>query len=182
MVKLKDWTDKDDAIIKRMAAEGATATTIGKFFGTSRNAVIGRAHRRGITLLGSNSKSVAQRRAGRKRAQQLRRALERLRKTPAMQRVTTRKRWQPGVNLEPAPLPIQRAEDVARVLSIHDLESHHCRWPVGKPGELGFGFCGCQKVDGLSFCEGHAARAYSVRSGAPLSLPTAGRVRDLVDA
>jgi hypothetical protein len=103
-------------------------------------------------------------------------------KGPAMQRVTKSARWQPGVNLEPEPLPIQPVEDVARVHEVNDLESHHCCWPVGDPREPGFGFCGCNKMLGQPYCKPHMDRACSVRPAAPLSLPSAGRTRELVDA
>jgi len=189
MVELKHWTDKDDAIIREMAAQGASAKAIGHVVGASRNAVIGRAHREAIPLFGSSVEveSVAQRRARRERArrlQNLRRVRQRMNKGPAMQRVTRSARWQPGVNLEPEPLPIQPAEDVARV-SFDNLDrdgARHCRWPVGDPREPGFGFCGCNKMLGQPYCKPHMDRACSVRPAAPLVLPTAGRTRDLVDA
>lgn len=51
-------------------------------------------------------------------------------------------------------------DPVARITSIHDLESHHCRWPVGDPRSADFGWCGDQVVPGLSYCAPCAARAY----------------------
>jgi GcrA cell cycle regulator len=42
-----------------------------------------------------------------------------------------------------------------------DLQSHHCRWPIGDPHDEDFGFCGCQKALGAPYCDHHAAIAYN---------------------
>ena len=66
-----------------------------------------------------------------------------------------------SVSAKPEPVPyvapLLKADDVARVASVLDLEAHHCRWPVSHAG--GVGFCGCQKAEGKSYCAGHQARA-----------------------
>lgn len=45
-------------------------------------------------------------------------------------------------------------------IKLLDLEPHHCRWGIGDPKKDDFGFCGAQKVPGLSYCMEHARRAY----------------------
>lgn len=65
---------------------------------------------------------------------------------------------------KPAPyVPTPLAHDVARV-SLLELETHHCRWPVGEPVK---GFCGCQALEGRSYCAGHHERAHERRPAAP---------------
>lgn len=60
-------------------------------------------------------------------------------------------------------IPTTPSDDVARV-SLLELETHHCRWPVGEPVK---GFCGCQALDGKPYCEGHYARATDKRPPVP---------------
>ena len=57
--------------------------------------------------------------------------------------------------------PIPPAADVARVLSVLDLEFGQCRWPVEHAG--GMGFCGCEALEGRSYCGGHHARSIDRR-------------------
>ena len=57
--------------------------------------------------------------------------------------------------------PIPAADDVARVLSVLDLEFGQCRWPVEHAG--GMGYCGCQAIEGKSYCPGHHARSVDRR-------------------
>lgn len=40
-----------------------------------------------------------------------------------------------------------------------DLEPHHCRWPIGDPRNSDFRFCGCRRVIGKPYCEGHVVMA-----------------------
>ena len=40
-----------------------------------------------------------------------------------------------------------------------ELEAGDCRWPVGTPGEKGFGFCAAPRRPGKPYCDGHVRRA-----------------------
>ncbi len=42
------------------------------------------------------------------------------------------------------------------VMSVGELEAHHCRWPVGDVGKEGFGFCGQDRFSPLPYCAHHA--------------------------
>lgn len=44
------------------------------------------------------------------------------------------------------------------VISLMELTSDTCRWPTGTPGEAGFGFCGCQPLEGNPYCRMHHER------------------------
>lgn len=48
----------------------------------------------------------------------------------------------------------------AGLLSVAELENHHCRWPIGNTHGTGLIFCGADKVPGLPYCRHHAGRAY----------------------
>ncbi len=50
---------------------------------------------------------------------------------------------------------------VGERLKLLDLENHHCRWPIGDPQRPDFHFCGSRPVPGLPYCQRHAVRAYA---------------------
>jgi GcrA cell cycle regulator len=47
-----------------------------------------------------------------------------------------------------------------KVVNTADLEPTHCRWPYGEPDTKDFGYCGANRVMGLSYCPAHAVRAF----------------------
>lgn len=120
--------------------------------GVTRNAVIGKAHRLG--LAGHQSKSA---REDRKRQF-----------SKSMHRTTRRKKAKPMkaetvqrlIFGDVSPLPV---DDIPRgpLVMFADLEAHHCRAPYGDPKLPGFGFCGCKKVPGTSYCEDHHRRFFT---------------------
>ena len=44
--------------------------------------------------------------------------------------------------------------------SLMDLEPGDCRWPCGDPQSADFGFCGAQKLEGVSYCALHSRVAF----------------------
>jgi GcrA cell cycle regulator len=40
------------------------------------------------------------------------------------------------------------------------LRPEHCRWPIKEIGTAEFAYCGCARVAGRPYCEGHVAIAY----------------------
>lgn len=55
----------------------------------------------------------------------------------------------------PEPLPPERPH-LGEVVPLERLGPTSCRFPIGTPGEPGFGFCGCQKFVGGPYCPTHA--------------------------
>lgn len=139
-----DWTAERVEKLKQLWKEGLSGARIAAAIGCdSRSAVIGKVHR-----LGLSGRITTSRKAMSERQSQNRRVQNRATRVQTV-----------AALLQSAPLPIPPASDVATV-SFADLEDHHCRWPVGDPRQAGFGFCGCPKVSGLPYCEGHAKRAF----------------------
>jgi len=139
------WTDERIDDLKRYWAEGLSASHIAARLGAgTRNAIIGKAHRLGLSGRTTQTAPTKRQRA----------AMVRKDKPNSV-------KAKPNSAKPPAPAPYvgppPKVDDIARVASILDLESHHCRWPIETP--TGMGFCGCQKVEGLSYCAGHVARA-----------------------
>lgn len=53
-----------------------------------------------------------------------------------------------------------REDGGARMIPLEMLNEHLCKWPIGTPGEAGFGFCGLSKEDGEDgpYCAIHHRR------------------------
>lgn len=137
------WTNERVALARELWQQGFSAGQIAlRLRGVSRNAVIGKLHRLGLTNDDRKTDRATQIRVKRNR--------KRCMRTGAIPEALTPPR------LPSAPLPQADPKDVARV-AFHDLEDHHCRYPVGDPTA---GFCGFQRVPGLSYCPTHAARCY----------------------
>ncbi len=138
------WTDDRVDILKKLWGEGRTAAEIAKELGgVTRNAVIGKAHR----LKLSNRVSPIQQNN----------------KKPVT-RAVDHKAEKSAVSVAPvsrAPTSIieQPSADIKKINMI-DLNGRQCRWPYGDPREKDFGFCGCESMAGLPYCEEHAKLAY----------------------
>lgn len=153
-----NWTDADTDILKRLWSNGKSASEIAAVISLgarqyTRNAIIGRVHRLGLSA----------RAPGKARKMMLPREPRKIK----LSCVKVRKAA-PKVRT-----PIAPEFDVVGVL-FADLEKHHCRWPIGDPVR---GYCGCNSEPGLPYCEGHAARAYEPVSG---PRPVIGKSRDRV--
>lgn len=160
------WNAERDTVLRRMwLADQHSAEEIARTIGaSSRNAVIGRAHR--IGLPGKSGKGRGQVK-GKSLGVHPGAAVARIlngRGKPFQLRDKSIIRHAPKI--EALPLPAPAAEDKARV-SFVDLDNHHCRWPVGETANILPDtpiFCGLKRMPGSSYCPGHWARSI----GAPI--------------
>jgi len=145
---IETWTPERVEQLRSFVVTGLTCSQIAAQIGVSRNAVIGKIHRLGLSPArppggGARSCSPRTRQPG-----------------AARQRKLLRLMWSDGA-------PIAEAQDApatvesAQPCSLLDLERGKCRWPVSEPsGAADFVFCGNAAVDGFSYCAGHARMAY----------------------
>lgn len=134
------WDDERIERLKQMRTEGLSFDQIAKELRVTRSTISGKLHRLGLCERKTPTPTMA-----------------RLpRREPARKPTVLRPIAFRGPPIAAVPLPRATADDIARV-SLIDLEPNHCRWPVGEPTA---GFCGCPKVPGSSYCEGHLVRAY----------------------
>ena len=148
------WTDARVAKLTELWTGGHSATAIAAKLGqVTRNAVIGKVHRLGLT--GRASRVHQGRRApasvfpartvGQKRRRN--RAQVRTARPPRSSQV--RKNAHP----ELGPAPVQ-------LVTVETLAADSCRWPEGDPKLSGFHFCGRIKHPGsVPYCAHHASRA-----------------------
>ncbi len=144
------WTDERVEVLKRLWSEGLSASQIAKELGgVTRNAVIGKVHRLGLSGRATPSRPPSRIiRTARPRTPILRPALRlagaALPPVPA-----------PPISIDPEPMP---NGEFATVL---DLSEHICKWPIGDPGDVKFQFCGRKTKTGAPYCEAHARMAYN---------------------
>jgi GcrA cell cycle regulator len=137
------WTTELIALLKNRIEAGFSRAQIAREIGMSRNAVIGKANRLGLSgvkrptrhLDPSGAKIARPRKISQHRILRVLRANLQLTFTEV-----------PG--------------DCTNRCSLLELQEWHCRWPISDPGAEGFGFCGKDSVKGLSYCAAHARMAY----------------------
>ncbi len=142
------WTDERVASLKKLWLDGLSASQIAKQLGgVTRNAVIGKVHRLGLS--------------GRAAPSQPARTVF---KTPRPQRpVVTAAPVRRVETQLPQPIapqaPIYLREETPGSATVLTLGAHMCKWPIGDPSTDGFSFCGRRSSDG-PYCNEHSRVAY----------------------
>jgi GcrA cell cycle regulator len=149
------WTEERVAELKKLWAEGHSASQIAKRLGSvTRNAVIGKVHRLGLSGRATPSRPV-------KRPPRLARPKPQHMPRPAAARegaAAGPREPQPLVEteafVEPQRLP---NGDMVTVMTVKDSM---CKWPIGDPAEATFGFCGRQSDGTTPYCAEHGRVAF----------------------
>jgi len=149
------WNEEKIQQMATMWAEGKTASHIAQCIGAaSRNAVIGKLHRLGLS---GNQPSRKDRAPPRNRPPL---------STKRTKRAEPRKpKASAKLHLLAEPLPPAAETDIPRV-SMDDSTDKVCKWVCADFKDMTTPmYCGCAVTDGLPYCEHHARRAY--RADAP---------------
>ena len=164
------WTDEMVEQLKKMWHEGLTTGEIGKRLNVSKNSIVGKVHRLGLSGRPSPIKKKeeeapqAPKNVEKKNTQpqpaEPRTPKETIKETPVpAHAVHTGKEAEP----QTAPIPTGKTEKTQKGgynLSLTDLDNHTCRWPIGDPKDDNFRFCGKKVRVGQTYCDEHAAIAY----------------------
>ena len=153
------WTSERIAQLHKCVTAGLTCSQIAAEIGVTRNAVIGKLHRLGLTTGG---------RPGRRPLGLTQRMPPAPASAPRRQTRLTRifrAIAEAGPRVVPFPTEIEVPLEGARRCSLLELAGGRCRWPLSDPGKADFGFCGSDAVAGFSYCAGHARLAYRLPSG-----------------
>ena len=139
------WTEERVAILKKLWLEGLSASQIAKQLGgITRNAVIGKVHRLGLSGRAAPS-------------QPSRPAFKAPRPPrPAVSAPLAPRRIISSSPVEPTLPTYVEEPGSATVLT---LGAHMCKWPIGDPSSDNFTFCG-RRIDDGSYCVEHARQAY----------------------
>ncbi len=147
------WTDERVELLKKLWADGLSASQIaGELGGITRNAVIGKVHRLGLSGRAKSPSSGAPR-ARKPRSHMLRVARPSMRGNTALALAyDTEPELEPEVIDEVIPMEQRR--------TLLQLNEDTCRWPVGDPSSADFFFCGGKPVTSLPYCAHHCRVAY----------------------
>jgi len=139
------WTDERVATLKKLWLEGLSASQIAKQLGgVTRNAVIGKVHRLGLS--------------GRAAPSQPSRSTFKAPRAPRPVSVPQPRRLEAHAPAPaPRPILIDEAPGTATVLT---LGAHMCKWPIGDPSADSFTFCGRRNEGDGPYCAQHAQVAY----------------------
>jgi GcrA cell cycle regulator len=148
------WTLDREDLLKKLHKEGLSASQIATRicstgFEVTRNAVIGKSNRMGLT---GGDKPRRSTRSPRKRQPKGGNSINMVfggRKSAKL--FLEAEPFTPGPELV---IPLHERKTLLQ------LENTDCRWPIGDPKDKDFHFCGRFTFAGLPYCEHHARRAY----------------------
>jgi GcrA cell cycle regulator len=143
------WTAARIEQLRSCVAAGMTCSEIAAEIGVTRNAVIGKIHRLGLS---SGRPAGAPARASTSCPPRARHP-----RVPTQRRLLRLAYAQasPG---EQATLNVSVAS--AHPCSLVEIAERQCRWPIGDPEAADFVFCGNEAITGFTYCLGHARMAY----------------------
>ena len=149
------WTEERIELLTKLWQEGLSASQVAaEMGGISRNAVIGKVHRLGLSGRGQPATTKRQRKP-RLPPEESRAAVRPCAAGAATLRMEVRPLPQAAPRLrENVVVPI------AKRLPIEKLTERTCKWPIGDPGQPDFHFCGHEARSGLPYCDYHARVAY----------------------
>ncbi len=185
------WTDERVETLKKMWAEGQSASQIAKELGgVTRNAVIGKVHRLGLSNRAGGTTTTAKTPAKEKAkpapkkpaAKKLDAKPDTPPEVPASEEVAEIKPAAParkaiipaGQPLPPQPsaneispealAKVSEIEKSAKKLGLLELTERTCKWPIGDPATEDFWFCGLPVQAGKPYCEAHVSVAFQPMS------------------
>lgn len=144
------WTPERINTLKKLWQDGLSASQIAKQLGgVSRNAVIGKVHRLGLSGRAAPSQPA-------RRAYKPPRAPRPVKaKAPS----AAPKAAASNTKATSVPLPVFRVEEPGSA-TILTLGAHMCKWPIGDPASDNFTYCGRRAQDGAPYCLDHSRVAY----------------------
>lgn len=172
------WTQERINMLIDLWMSGKSASSVAKALGNvSRNAVIGKVHRLGISNRDTVKKVTQGAAKSAAKATNTQAKTTKNHKQPKKISISSSKETGGNVRLRSAsskiPHPPRQytkqtilAHDPnvttsSKKLSLFDLRENTCRWPSGDPREKDFHFCGCPTQDGSPYCAYHTKIAYS---------------------
>ena len=142
------WTDERVELLKKLWAEGLSAAQIANKIGNvTRNAVIGKVHRLGLS--GRATPAKPQRGCTS--------SVSTTAKTPTIA-AAPEADVKPIINEPEFTTPI--VLDTGDKTTVSTIKNNMCKWPIGDPAKDEFHFCGQQTQPGKSYCAYHARMAF----------------------
>ena len=136
------WTDERVELLKKLWSDGLSASQIAaELGGITRNAVIGKVHRLGLSGRAKSTSSASPRpRKARAPSHMLRIGRAAIRGNTALAHAY-------DIEAEAEPELIDNIIPIGQRRTLLELNEQTCRWPVGDPGSTEFFFCGGNSLD-----------------------------------
>jgi GcrA cell cycle regulator len=135
------WTPEKVDKLKDLWSKGHTASQIAEILGdTTRNAVIGKAHRLDLEARAPSKQSATPRSRDNK---QIKRTVAPTSRKAKFQSILLDKNFEPE-----------------NPKSLEDLTESTCKWPIGHPNEEKFYFCGRKPEGEFPYCKLHVLYAF----------------------
>ncbi|NRG19657.1 GcrA cell cycle regulator [Rhizobiales bacterium] len=162
------WTTERVDLLKKLWSDGLSASQIaGELGGVTRNAVIGKVHRLGLS---GRAKAPAPQ-------QKARRTVSKPASGTGAGSAPSYSRGGGGaphthgatalkMETTPAPAPVSKEQPVAELVpmakkaTILQLTERTCKWPIGDPSTEDFYFCGNPSDPSVPYCAYHCRMAY----------------------
>ncbi len=142
------WTEEREQKLRELWEKDYTASQIAEMLGdTTRNAVIGKAHRLKLAARATSKQS----------------------RIPKRQNITANSvpNKQEGYISRKSrfkSLLLDKSFPPENPKQLEELGDKNCRWPIGHPDEENFYFCGRNPVEGFSYCKLHTLYAFQPKN------------------
>ena len=134
------WTDERIESLKKLWADGLSGEQIAaELGGITRNAVIGKVHRLGLSHRSTAASGAGRPRNGRSKSE-----------GPMLHIPSSVYKFEPVSEVELLEIPVEQRKTLLQ------LTEKTCHWPVGDPGSGDFFFCGGETLKGTSYCAFHS--------------------------
>jgi len=139
------WTPKREEKLKELWTKGHTASQIANLLGeTTRNAVIGKAHRLNLQARAASKKI--------------------LQKSDPRNDKTEVKTQKLGRKARFKALLLDKNFEQENPKKLEELTDETCRWPIGHPYEKKFYFCGRKSMEKFPYCKLHVLYAFQPKN------------------
>jgi GcrA cell cycle regulator len=147
------WSPERVEELKRCFEAGLSCGQIARAIGVTRNAVIGKVSRLGLSRPPGVAATRLRRGSGARPARPP--MPRRLRASVFAQHAMLQQAF-----VAEAPIVATMPIHNGRGCTLLELERSNCRWPFSGPGSADVHYCGNEPVPGLSYCAAHARIAY----------------------
>jgi GcrA cell cycle regulator len=142
------WTEEREQKLKKLWEKGCTASQIAEMLGegTTRNAVIGKAHRLKLPARAASKQSTSPK------------------KQDAASGVLNKQEGHISRKSRFKSLLLDKNFEAENPKKLEELGDKNCRWPIGHPDEENFYFCGRNPVESFSYCKLHVLYAFQPKN------------------
>ena len=157
------WTPDRENKLKDLWNKGHTASQIAGLLGeTTRNAVIGKAHRLNLKARAASKKNVV------------------VTKTKDENAVET-KEARPSRRSRFKSLLLDKNFEPENPKTLEELTDETCRWPIGHPYEKDFYFCGRKPLEKFTYCKLHILYAFQPKNSKEDTIPSEEEIPKFIE-